>query len=370
MASLRAGAPAGLILYWVDCILSTGVDPAPMLRCAAGRRRAIEGRMVMSDQSATSRTVPMRRRLTRDNLHGVWAAVATPFDMDGRFDEAILRENVRRLYAAGVHGIYTTDSDGEFYALELDEFKQVVSAFADETQRLGVPAQVGVTWCNTQGMVDRLHFAADHGILGAHVGHPFFMPMTPESYREFWRDMQRAVPEWFALVHYNTPRVHNYQYGPDYALLAQDLPNLIGSKHVGSSVPEFLTLMASAPELSHFTGEHAMAAFMMLGARGVYSWFVNFNAAYMVSWYDDIVNRRWEEAIAKQHRMHAFITATSILQGNGNLHGIVGKAVTAASKFLVPANRTRKPYLPIPDTTIREFQRLTEEQFPDLCWRG
>ena len=213
--------------------------------------------------------VAMRERLTRENLRGVWAAIATPFDDDDRFDEATFRENLRRLHAAGVHGIYTTDSDGEFYAIELDEFKRIVDVFADETQRLGVPAQVGVTWCNTRGMTDRAAYAARRGILGAHVGHPFFMPMTPESYHAFWQDMRAAVPEWFALIHYNTPRVHNYQYGPDYAVLAREVPNLIGTKHVGSDVTEFLTLQACAPELSHFTGEHALTPYMFLGARGV-----------------------------------------------------------------------------------------------------
>jgi dihydrodipicolinate synthase/N-acetylneuraminate lyase len=324
----------------------------------------------MHDNRVFGESVPLRERLTRGNLHGVWAAIATPFDEHDRFDEGIFRENIRRLWAAGVHGIYTTDSDGEFYAIELDEFKRIVTVFADETQRLGIPTQVGVTWCNTQGMLDRLRFAASKGILGAHVGHPFFMPMTPESYRAFWQDMQKAVPESFALVHYNTPRMHNYQQGPDYALLAQEVPNLIGSKHVGSSVPEFLTLMACAPQLSHFTGEHAMTPFMMFGARGVYSWFANFNARYMVEWYEDISQQRWEQAIAKQQRMHAFIMATGILLGTGNLHGIVGKALTAASPFLVPANRTRRPYLPISDDTVQRFRHIAEEQFPDLCWRG
>lgn len=323
----------------------------------------------MHDSRVVGESVPMRERLTRENLHGVWAAIATPFDEDDRFDEGIFRENIGRLWAAGVHGIYTTDSDGEFYAIELEEFKRIVTVFADETQRLGIPTQVGVTWCNTRGMLDRLRFAAGKGILGAHVGHPFFMPMTPESYRSFWQDMHKAVPESFALVHYNTPRVHNYQQGPDYTLLAQEVPNLIGSKHVGSSVPEFLTLMACAPQLSHFTGEHAMTPFMLFGARGVYSWFANFNARYMVQWYDDVSQQRWEQARAKQQRMHAFIMATSILLGTGNLHGIVGKALTAASSFLVPANRTRRPYLPVPDDTVERFRRITEEQFPDLCWR-
>jgi dihydrodipicolinate synthase/N-acetylneuraminate lyase len=52
----------------------------------------------------------------------VRAASATPFD-DDRFDAAIFRENMRRLPAAGVHGHHTTDSDGEFYAIELAEYK-------------------------------------------------------------------------------------------------------------------------------------------------------------------------------------------------------------------------------------------------------
>ncbi len=73
----------------------------------------------------------MHERLTRENLHSVWAAIATPFDEDDRFDEARFRENLRRLHAAGVHGIYTTDSDGEFYAIELDEFKRIVDVFDD-----------------------------------------------------------------------------------------------------------------------------------------------------------------------------------------------------------------------------------------------
>jgi 4-hydroxy-tetrahydrodipicolinate synthase len=312
--------------------------------------------------------VPMRERLTRENLHGVWAAIATPFDEDDRFDEGVFRENLRRLHAAGVHGIYTTDSDGEFYAIELDEFKRIVDVFADETQRLGVPTQVGVTWCNTQGMVDRLRHAAARGILGAHVGHPFFMPMTPASYHAFWQDMRNAVPDWFGLIHYNTPRVHNYQYGPDYAVLAEEVPNLIGTKHVGADVTEFLTLRACAPRLSHFTGEHAMTPYLLFGARGVYSWFVNFNPRYMLAWYDDAAAGRWEQARARQERMHAFIQSLDLLRGPGNLHGIVGKALSSTSPFLVPHSRTRRPYLPVPKDTVDEFRRVIADQFPDMLW--
>ena len=45
-------------------------------------------------------TIPMTERLTRENLHGIWAAVTTPFDANDRFDEGVFRENIRRLHAA------------------------------------------------------------------------------------------------------------------------------------------------------------------------------------------------------------------------------------------------------------------------------
>lgn len=311
----------------------------------------------------------MRDGLIRENLHGVWAAIATPFDGHDCFDEGIFRENIRRLCAAGVHGIYTTDSDGEFYAIELPEFRRIVDVFADETARLGMPTQVGVTWSNTREMIDRLQHASERGILGAHVGHPFFMPMSAESYQVFWDDIQSAVPESFALIHYNTPRVHNYQRGPDYATLARRVPNLVGTKHVGANFPEFMTLTAEAPDLSHFTSEHAFTPYSFFGARGVYSWFANFNARYMIDWYAAMQAGDWDEARRRQQRMHAFMRASETLHDGGNLHGILGKAISAASPFLVPANWTRRPYLPLDDASVTAFRHLVEEQFPDMFWR-
>ena len=307
----------------------------------------------------------MREGLTRASLHGVWAAVPTPFDANGRFAPGVLRENVRRLHAAGVHGVYTTDSDGEFYAIELDEFREIADTLADEALRLGLPTQMGVTWCNTEGMLARLRHAARVGILGAHVGHPFFMPMTRDSYRAFWDDVAAAVPPGFALIHYNTPRVHNYQRGADYAVLQARIPALVGTKHVGVDVTEFQDLMARAPELSHFAHEQVMTSYMMLGARGIYSWFANVNPRYLLDWYDDVRACNWDKARHRQERMSVFIECKEVLR-HGNLHGIVNKAVGAAFPFLLEASRTRRPYLPVPPETIARFRRLVEERCPDL----
>jgi 4-hydroxy-tetrahydrodipicolinate synthase len=300
---------------------------------------------------------------------GVWAAVTNPFDAQGRIDLDVFSENVRRLARAGVHGIYTTDSDGEFYALEQAEFCDLVDAFADETQAFGVPAHCGVTWCNTDGMLARLRHCAERGINGAHVGHPFFMPMTAASYDAFWRDVARAVPAEFELVHYNTPRVHNTQCGRDYARLVSFVPGLCATKHVGQDVVAFGELVREAPMLSHLVVDETYGYFAPYGAAGVCSWFANFNPKFMIEWHADAVAGNWESVFARQRRMLEFTAAAAMLEADGSLHGIVGKAISQASDFLVPTAHTRRPYLPVRPELVERWRELVVERFDDLRWR-
>ncbi|MDO8210333.1 dihydrodipicolinate synthase family protein [Conexibacter sp. CPCC 206217] len=300
--------------------------------------------------------------------HGVWAAVATPFDERERFDEGVLRENVRRLAAAGVHGIYSTDADGEFYALELDDFARVVDALADETARAGVACQVGVSWSSTAGVTRRLAHCVSRGVQGAHVGHPIYMQMTTESWLRYWDDVAAAVPDSFALIHYNTPKMPNHLTGPQYAQLAARIPQLTGTKYVGSDVVEFAALVRHAPRLAHFCGEQAFGFLAPYGATGLYSWFVNFNPRFMLAWYEDARCERWAEVVRKQRRMLELIEASAILVEGGNEHAVIAKALCSASDFLIDRPTVRRPYLPVPPERVRAWQRLVDERFPDLVW--
>jgi dihydrodipicolinate synthase/N-acetylneuraminate lyase len=313
-------------------------------------------------------SVPMTTRLTRDNLQGIWAPIPTPFDERGELDLGILRENVRRLHYGGADGIYTTDADGEFYAIELDEFRRLVTVFSEECRRLGVPAQVGCTWPNTVGVVDRLKVCVEAGILGAHIGHPFFMPMDRRSLMTFWDTISDCIPDHFALIHYNTPRCPNVFDGADYAELSDRVPNLVGVKFLGSDFTRFLDVTTKAPDLSCFVSEHVFAVFYPYGARGIYSWFANVNVSYLKDWYGELQAGRWQDAARRQRRLHEFSTAAQSLRDDGFLHGVLNKARAAASDLLIPNNRTRAPYLPVPDEQVARFRKEVRERFPDLMW--
>jgi dihydrodipicolinate synthase/N-acetylneuraminate lyase len=127
--------------------------------------------------------------------------------------------------------------------------------------------------------------------------------------------------------------------------------------------------MQTAPQLAHFTGDHALTPYSMFGARGVYTWFTSFNAPYMVAWYRECRAGDWEAARHRQERVHAFAELKRDVFGRGNYHGILNKGAAAASDFLVGSPRTRRPYLPVSSAAIAEFRRRVEEEFPDLVWR-
>jgi 4-hydroxy-tetrahydrodipicolinate synthase len=299
---------------------------------------------------------------------GVWAAIQTPFDANDRFDVAVFRENAQRLAGAGVDGVYTTDSDGEFYALEFDEFQAVVDALAAEGSRLGIQVLVGATWSHTAGVIARLQYAAGRGIGGAHVGHPTYMDMSPASLRQFWQDVSHAVPRDFHLVHYNTRRIPNYLTAADYAELAGSIPNLIGTKQVTADISEFMSFVDSVPSMSHFTIDQTLTPFMLVGARGVNSWLATFNAPFVVAWYQECLSGDWAGALHRQRLVNHFVTLRREILGPFGSHGVLNKAVAAASSFLIPSVGTRRPYLPIPESAVRQFRSRVEAELPELVW--
>ena len=73
--------------------------------------------------------------LTRDNFIGPWAGLPVAWTDNDEFDESTYRRDVARCCEAGVPGIYTGGTSGEFYAQEWDEFKQIVRATVEECRR-------------------------------------------------------------------------------------------------------------------------------------------------------------------------------------------------------------------------------------------
>lgn len=285
-----------------------------------------------------------------EDVKGLWAAIPMPWTAAGRLDEAIFARNVDRLAEARVDGIYTTDADGEFYSIELDEFRTIAASFAQAMQRVDCRAQVGVTWTNTQGIIDRMRICLDLGINTFHICYPYFMPLNAADVRRFWHDLAAAAPaaRW---IHYNTPRGHVRMLGAEYRSLAAEFPEqFIGTKLGTQNFLELSDIIAATPQLSHILTDFTVVPGMLLGGRGTYSFWVNSLPGWQRRLVDLCQRGEWDAAMAMQRKFNLWETScVEPYVRRGYLHGIIGKARGAASGFLEDEGRTRAPYQPLPD---------------------
>jgi 4-hydroxy-tetrahydrodipicolinate synthase len=133
------------------------------------------------------------KAMNADDLRGVWAAIPTPWTEELALDEAALADNVLRYEAGGVFGVYTTDSDGEFYAIELDEFRRLARAFSRALEQTSMRAAMGVTWSHTRGIIDRIQAELDAGIPNVHIAFPFWMALALPSRQKVGEAVFRGV---------------------------------------------------------------------------------------------------------------------------------------------------------------------------------
>ena len=306
------------------------------------------------------------RALDRNTLHGLWPAIPTPWNQAGKLDSGILTENCNRLAAAGMDGVYTTDADGEFYAIELDEFVVLAKVLSRAMETTGVDAAMGVSWFNTQGVVDRIRIAVDAGIPNVHVALPLFMPLADTDVDRFFDDLAIQVPKarW---IHYAHSRSQPALTGKDYARLAQRFEDqLIGTKIAAAfDLFQLTEILANAPMLAHKVGDATLAVGAILGACGNCSYWANTLPGWSRRYMDACVAEDWCSAVACHKKLIRWEDehVTPLLDA-GHRHGIVGRALGELSGFLVAGCPTRAPYYPIPV----QLQAQLQSAF-DVFWK-
>ena len=307
------------------------------------------------------------RALDRNTLQGLWPAIPTPWDQAGKLDSGILTENCSRLAAAGVDGVYTTDADGEFYAIELEEFEALAKAFSRAMETTGVDAAMGVSWFNTQGVVDRIRIAVDAGIPNVHVALPLFMPLAGSDVDRFFDDLAKQVPEarW---IHYGHPRSQPTLTGKDYARLAEYFGNqFIGTKIAAAfDLIQLTEILTHAPILAHQVGDATLAVGVLLGACGNCSYWANTLPGWSRRYMDACMVGDCSVAAASHKKLIQWeCEHVAPLLDAGYRHGIIGRALGELTGFLVAGNPTRAPYGPVSTQLQAQLQSAFDTFWAD-----
>ncbi len=226
----------------------------------------------------------MSETSTRE-LHGVWAAQPIAWDDREQFDPAAYESDIAYLCSAGIHGIYSGGSTGEFYALDFDDFVATNTVMLRTAAAAGVPVQVGVTALGTREVERRSRWAADHGAAGVQVALPSWLRLGDDEVVDFLEDVGRAAGASY-VVHYDTMRAKRTM-SPEMIRKAKDVaPNFIGSKYLVGDVDSMRQVLELVSDFAIFTGEDGLWEATKAGARGTYSSLVMTNPALMLELYE------------------------------------------------------------------------------------
>ncbi len=151
--------------------------------------------------------------MTTPLLHGVCAAMTSPFDDTGEhLDEGRLRDHIESLIDAGVHGLVLCAGTGEFAFLSDDEKDRIISLGCEIVDgRIPVVAQTSAI--TTTDAIERTRRAADHGAAAALVLPPYFEGPFERGVLFHYEKLAKAID--IPIVLYNIPVNSGFDIHPD-----------------------------------------------------------------------------------------------------------------------------------------------------------
>ncbi|MHA6731332.1 dihydrodipicolinate synthase family protein [Devosia sp. A369] len=205
-------------------------------------------------------------------LKGISGVPVTPYQKDGSVDAAGLSSLIARLSRSGVHNLMAAGNTGEFFALSLEEIRQVhrVTIEAAAGGSAIISASVGRSLVEAKALARDAIAAGADAIMGHHPMDPFAAPAAQARY--FLELADSATVPFIAYVRTDTFSI------ADFKLLAEH-GNVAGIKFASGNMMLLAEAIRSTTALPAIwvcgLAEGWAPAFYAMGARGFTSGLIN-----------------------------------------------------------------------------------------------
>ena len=305
--------------------------------------------------------------LTRQNFRGPWTGLPVAWDAAMRFDEKTYREDIARCCGAGVPGIYSGGTTGEFYAMEFDEFKAVAKATVAACRENQTPCLIGCSSTYTLGVIRRAQYAAEIGAQGIQVALPFWMEVPDDQVVPFFAEVAAVIPK-LALSVYETKR-------------AKKALTLEQHRQIKQAVPNYLMVKANEGTIGHtaegcrelakivnvFVGEDQWADLGPLGAAGGCASLTYWFPRYIRELWQKVEAGDWAEAKRRCTALGEVFNQLGVLfGGRGFMDSAYDRLGGALIPFLRGGLRGRAPYPSATPADVAALRRWVEQKHPEM----
>jgi 4-hydroxy-tetrahydrodipicolinate synthase len=286
-------------------------------------------------------------------LRGILAAMCTPFDRAGQLDEGALRDLTDGLIAAGVHGLITCGSTGEFSALSVEERKRVSEVVAKQADgRVPIVPQTGSTSLRTA--LELTRHAKSFGADAVMVVPPYYEPLSEDELYDYFRDIAEAAG--IPIMVYNIPSCTGMNLKPDFvARMAREIENVRYVKDSSADLSQVSELIyAHHDTVTVFNGwDTIVYPGLALGSQGAVWGAANCLPKQCADLFNLCAAGHLGEAKALWDRMWP---VQQFLVGAGYVAAVKAGATLVG----FPVGDPRRPLRPLPPGKVKELQGLLE----------
>lgn len=219
-------------------------------------------------------------------IHGIYPALPTAFDHNGRVNTAALQDLIHFLLQAGVDGFYATGGTGEGLLLRPDERRQVLEAtLAAVDGRVPVIAHIGDI--STQVSADLAAHAAAVGAAGVAAVPPPYFPLDLPALRAHYQAIAAAAGQTPVWIYY-IPAATGSALSVESFRSLLEIEQIVGVKYTATNFYDMRNLieLMQGRDFTIMSGaDESCLLALTMGASGAIGTTYNIMAAHFVQIY-------------------------------------------------------------------------------------
>lgn len=204
-------------------------------------------------------------------FQGVFTALVTPFEADGRIDEDAFRRLVEYQIDQGINGVVPCGTTGEAATLSADEQRQVIRATV-ETAKGRVPVIAGAGGSDTRAVAELAKRAVEAGADAILTASPPYNKPTLSGLEAHYRAVVEAASGRPVVV-YNVPGRTGANLTPETILKLAQIPGIAAVKEASGNIAQVEEILMQRDErFAVLSGDDSLTLpFLALGVEGVIS---------------------------------------------------------------------------------------------------
>lgn len=286
---------------------------------------------------------------------GIIPAMATPTDEWGNVKEGALRRLVNHLIDGGVHGLFPVGSQGEFFALTLEQKRKVIEVVVDEV-RGRVPVYAGTAGMTTREAIETTKMARDLGVDAVSILTPYFTNLNQAEVVRHYTTIAQAVPD-VPIILYSNPDRTKVPMAVETVRTLAEVDNIVGIKDSSGD----MTTTAEYIRVTRGMDFHVLAgrdtmiyATLCHGGSGSITATANVEPRIPVEIYEAYMAGDYKRALDAQFRL----APLRIAFGLGTFPVVIKEALNMIG---IDAGEAIRPVGPLSEEAREKLRRILED---------